>query len=146
MKLPSQDSALVERVQGRLDRVGLSPREAALEAGLGADAVERIIDDRGPLPRGKALRNLADVLGCSISYLVGLEPDEPPPPELLQEDQGALGPLLSGDQEMLLRAYGRLDFAAKAALLLVAQKMAGPEPVEPPEVKKRQRQPRKPAN
>ena len=50
-----------------------------------------------------------------------------PPPELLREDQGSFG-LLSGDQEALLRAYGRLDVASRAALLRVALKMAGPEP------------------
>jgi hypothetical protein len=99
---------------------------------VSVDRIERLLDGRGLLPRGKALRDLAEVLGCSISYLVGLEPDEPPPPELLQEDQGTLGPLLSGDQDALLRAYNRLDVASKAALLLVAQKMAGPEPAEPP--------------
>jgi transcriptional regulator with XRE-family HTH domain len=139
MKRSPPDPALGERVQGRLDRMGLSPGEAAHKAGLGLEVLERILDGRERLPRGKALRNLAEALGCSISYLVGLEPDEPPPPELLEEDQGALGSLLSGDQEALLRAYGRLDVAYKAALLLVAQKMAGPEPESTAPVKGRRR-------
>jgi len=133
------DPALLDRLQGRLDRLGLSPAEAARKAKLAPDAVQRLLDGHGSLPRGKSLRALADTLECTISYLVGLEPDEPPPEELLQEDQGALGPLLSGDQEALLRAYGRLDLPAKAALLLVVQKMAGPEPEEPADAKKPRR-------
>jgi hypothetical protein len=51
----------------------------------------------------------------------------PPPPELLEEEQGSLG-LLAGDEEGLLRSYRRLDFSAKAAVLLVVRQMAGPEP------------------
>jgi transcriptional regulator with XRE-family HTH domain len=134
MKPASTDPAVLERLQGRLDRVGLSPRDAAREAGLAHDALDRLLAGIAPLPRGKSLQRLADVLGCSISYLVGLEPDEPPPEELLAEDQGTLGPLLSGDQEALLRAYNGLDMASKAALLHVARKMAGPEPEPIPEV------------
>lgn len=123
------DPALRERIQGRLDRLGLSAEQASQAARLGPERLPQILAGRMPLPRGKALRDLAEALGCTLSYLVGLEPDEPPPEELLQEEQGTLGALLAGDQEALLRAYGRLDLSGKAALLLVAQRMAGPEPV-----------------
>jgi len=128
MAMPPSDTMLADRVRGRLDRIGLTPRQAARQAGVKADLIEHILDGQASLPRGKALRDLAETLGCSISYLVGLEPDEPPPPELLQEEQATLGPLLSGDQEALLDAYQRLDVSSRAALLVVARKMAGPEP------------------
>lgn len=118
---------VVERLQGRLDRLGLSPAEASRRAGLAPDTLERVLDGRAPLPRGGRLRKLAEALDCSISYLVGLEPDAPPPDDLLAEDQGAFA-TLPPDQDALLRAYGRLDMAAKQALLLVANRMAGPDP------------------
>lgn len=128
MVMSRPDATLADRVRGRLDRIGLTPRQAARQAGVKTELLEHILDGQAGLPRGKALRDVAETLGCSISYLVGLEPDEPPPDELLQEDQATLGPLLSGDQEALLAAYQRLDVSSKAALLLVARKMAGPDP------------------
>lgn len=123
------EGGIAERVGGRLERLGLPPAEAARRAGLTPDALDRILAG-GALPRGAKLIKLAEVLDCSISYLVGLEPDAPPPDELLQEDQGSFG-TLTPDQDALLRAYGRLDLVSKQALLRVAQRMAGPEP-EPP--------------
>lgn len=137
------DSASVaDRIHGRLDRMSLSAAEAARQAGLPADAIDRLLAGKARLPRGAKLRKLAEVLGCSVAYLVGLEPDAEPPAEVLEEDQGSLGPLLAPDQEALLRAYGRLDLASKQALLRVAQKMAGPAPeapAEPPRPRSRRR-------
>lgn len=118
--------SIAERVGGRLERLGLLPADAARRAGLAPDALDRILAG-GPLPRGAKLTKLAEVLDCSISYLVGLEPDAPPPAELLEEDQGSFG-TLTPDQDALLRAYARLDLLSKQALLRVAQRMAGPEP------------------
>ena len=122
-------ASIAERVGGRLERLGLLPAEAARRAGLAPDALDRVLAG-GVLPRGARLTKLAEVLDCSISYLVGLEPDAPPPAELLEEDQGSFG-TLTPDQDALLRAYARLDLLSKQALLRVAQRMAGPEP-EPP--------------
>lgn len=120
-------SPMAERIEARLERLDLDPASATKKAGLSPGAIERILTGQAPSPRGTPLRKLAEVLECSVSYLVGLDPDVPPPPELLVEEQGDFG-LLSGDQEALLRAYGRLDMASKQALLHVARKMAGPEP------------------
>ena len=114
-----------ERVQGRLDRLGLTPEEAARTAGLPADFLMKL-QGGGPPPRGPRLVRLAEALATSVSYLVGLDPDTPVPDELVTDEQGSLG-LLAGDEEALLRAYRRLDFSAKAALLQVVQRMA-PEP------------------
>ena len=116
-----------ERVQGRLERLDLTPEAAARAAGLPADAIERVLDGRAPPPRGQRLVKLADALATSVSYLVGLDPDMPVPDEYMEEDQGTLG-LLAGDEEALLRAYRRLDVPARAALLLVLRTMS-PEPV-----------------
>ena len=138
---PAQEAGeFAERVQGRLDRLGLSPEYAARAAGLPADFIARLLDGKLPPPRGQRLVKLADALATSVSYLVGLDPDVPVPPEYLDEEQGSLG-LLAGDEEALLRAYRRLDMSFRAALLQVALKMA-PEP-ELPEKRPRQGSPRR---
>ena len=124
--------AVLERIESRLERVGLSPEQACAQAGLPPDFLGLLRAGKAAVPRGRKLVRLAEALSTSVSYLVGLDPDTPPPAELLEEDQGSLG-LLAGDEEGLLRAYRRLDVAAKAAVLLVVRKMAGPEP-EPDEV------------
>ncbi|WP_159993895.1 helix-turn-helix transcriptional regulator [Roseomonas sp. 18066] len=118
-------SPLVARIDSRLDRLDLTAEEAFRHAGLAPDLLEKMRAGKAPMPRGPKLARLAEALGTSVAYLVGLDPDAEPPAELLQDDQATLG-LLAGDEEALLRAYRRLDPAAKAALQLVVQKMAGP--------------------
>ena len=120
------DGGFTERVQGRLDRLGLMPEEAGRAGGLPADLIGKLLAGDAPPPRGQRLVKLADALATSVSYLVGLDPDTPVPEEYLQEDQASLG-LLAGDEEALLRAYRRLDFSSKAALLQVVLRMS-PEP------------------
>lgn len=120
------DGGFTERVQGRLDRLGLTPEQAGRAAGLPADLLGRLLSGAVPPPRGQRLVKLADALATSVSYLVGLDPDTPVPEEYLQEEQGSLG-LLAGDEEALLRAYRRLEFSLKAALLQVVLRMS-PEP------------------
>ena len=118
--------AFLDRVESRLERLDLAADEACRRAGLPADYLDRVRAGKALMPRGQPLIKLADVLATSISYLVGLDPDTPPPTEMLEDAQGSLG-LLAGDEEGLLRAYRRLDFSHKAALLAVARKMAGPD-------------------
>ncbi len=120
------DEDFAERVGGRLERLELSPEDAAASAGLPAALVRRLLSGEAPPPRGRALVRLAEALSTSVAYLVGLDPDAPVPSELLGEDQGSLG-LLAGDEEALLRAYRRLDMASRAALLQVTLRMS-PEP------------------
>ena len=127
--------AFASRVQGRLDRLGLTAAEATATAKLPAGLLEAVLRGDAPPPRGKRLIGLAEALSTSVSYLVGLDPDMPVPDEYLAEDQGTLG-LLAGDEDALLRAYRRLDMSSRAALLLVVTRMA-PEP-ETPERKPRQ--------
>ena len=118
---------MAELIEGRLDRLGLSPQEACRQAGLPPDFLDRLAEGKARPPRGQKLVRLAEVLATSVSYLVGLDPDTPPPAEVLEEEQGSLG-LLAGDEEALLRAYRRLDLPAKAAVVLILRTMAGPEP------------------
>ena len=118
---------MLARIEARLDRMDLAPETALREAGLPSDFLEKLRGGKTRIPRGQKLIKLAEALGTSVSYLVGLDPDIPPPQELLEEDQGTLG-LLAGDEEALLRAYRRLDVSSRAAALHVLLKMAGSEP------------------
>ncbi|MBO1077958.1 hypothetical protein [Roseomonas haemaphysalidis] len=127
---------MLERIENRLERLDTAPQEAFRLAGLPEDFPQRLRDGRAPVPRGKRLVALAEALGTSVSYLVGLDPDTEPPSELLEEDQASLG-LLAGDEEALLRAYRRLDVPGKAAIVQVVVRMAGPEPEEPAKAKAR---------
>ena len=126
MVAPGVQGGMGERIQGRLDRLGMTPEDAARQVGMAADALQKVVDGRVEAVRGKQLARLAEVLSTSVGYLVGLDPDQGVPEEWLAEDQGQLG-LLAGDEEALLRAYRRLDVSSRAALLQVASKMA-PEP------------------
>lgn len=125
-----------ERIQNRLERVQLTAEEASLKARLGSPkALQRIVEGIDPLPKGPKFRHLAEVLECSMSLLIGLDPDVEVPEELLLDDQPSFS-LLSPDQDALLRAYGRLDIVARQALLTVALRMAGPEPDVEPKAKR----------
>ncbi|MFC4168228.1 hypothetical protein [Teichococcus aestuarii] len=118
---------LIERVEGRLERLGLNAEEALRAAGLPPDLLENIRQGKARVPRGQSLVRLSEALSTSVAYLVGLDPDAQPPQELLEEDQANLG-LLAADEDALLRAYRRLDIPARAAALHVMLTMAGPEP------------------
>jgi transcriptional regulator with XRE-family HTH domain len=124
---------VAERIEARLERMDMAPDAALEAAGLPHDFLDKLRLGKTSIPRGKRLLKLAEALGTSVSYLVGLDPDVMPPQELLEEDQGSFD-MLAGDEEALLRAYRRLDIPSRAAALHVLLKMAGPEPV--PERKK----------
>jgi transcriptional regulator with XRE-family HTH domain len=130
----TEDIALgpvIERIEARLERMEMPPEAAFKAAGLPSGFLDRLRQGKAPLPRGQRLVKLAEALGTSVAYLVGLDPDAMPPQELLEEEQGSLG-LLAGDEEALLRAYRRLDVSSRAASLHVLLKMAGPEPEPEP--------------
>lgn len=124
---PLPAGPVLDRIEARLERLDVAPEKVLREAGLAPDFLEKLRDGKVAIPRGQKLIKLAESLGTSVSYLVGLDPDTAPPQELLEEDQGTLG-LLAGDEEALLRAYRRLDVSSRAAALHVLLKMAGPEP------------------
>jgi hypothetical protein len=117
---------VIERIESRLDRMDLAPDAVCKAAGLPSDFLDKLRAGQIAIPRGQRLIKLAETLDTSVSYLVGLDPDAPPPQALLEEEQGSLG-LLAGDEDALLRAYRRLDVSSRAAALHVILKMAGPE-------------------
>jgi hypothetical protein len=135
---------IAARIEGRLERLGISAEEADRLAGLRPGSVLALTRGEAPLPRGSALRRLAAALDVGEEFVLGLEPGDLIPPHMLEEAQGELG-LLAPDEEALLRHYRRLDIPARAAVGLLLARAAGSEP-EPEEKKPVQRRaPRKAA-
>ena len=133
---------IAARIEGRLDRLGLSAEEADRLAGLRPGSVLALTRGAAPLPRGQALRRLAAALDVGEEFVLGLEPGDLIPADMLEEPQGELG-LLAPDEEALLRNYRRLDLPGRAAVGLLVARAAGPAP-EPEEKKPvQQRAPRR---
>lgn len=63
-------SALAQRIQDRLDALGMSARHASELAGLSPDAIRNILRKPDSLPRGRTLVNLAKTLGVTPQYLL----------------------------------------------------------------------------
>lgn len=57
-----------ERVQGRLDRLGITPEKAAREAGMTVDGLEKLLDGRLASVRGRRLVRLAELLALSVEH------------------------------------------------------------------------------
>lgn len=125
---------IVARIEGRLERLGLEPAELERAAGLPGGMVTALLQGGGRLPQGSALRRMAAALDVDEAYLLGLEPGDLVPVEMLEEPQGSLG-LLAPDEEALLRHYRRLDVPTRAAVNLLLARAAAPEP-PPPEPKR----------
>jgi plasmid maintenance system antidote protein VapI len=115
------------RVEGRLERLGLSAEEADRQAGLPPGTVAAIVRQAGSLPRGHALRRLVATLDVSEEFVLGLEPGDLIPADMMENPQGELG-LLAPDEEALLRNYRRLDIPTRAAVAQLVTRAAGPEP------------------
>lgn len=124
------DPEIAARIEGRLERLGLTPEEVDRLAGLPPGTVLRLVGGESGLPRGAALRRLAAALDVGEEFVLGLEPGDLVPAHMLEEAQGELG-LLAPDEEALLRNYRRLDVPGRAAVNLLLARAAGPPP-EPP--------------
>jgi hypothetical protein len=121
------NAEIASRVEVRLERLGLPSEEADRQAGLPAGTVSAIIRQAGTLPRGNALRRLAATLDVSEEFILGLEPGDRVPADMLEDPQGELG-LLAPDEEALLRHYRRLDVPTRAAVVQLVSRAAGPVP------------------
>ena len=117
---------IAARVEGRLERLGLSAEAADRLAGLSAGSVLAIAQGSSDLPRGAAFRRLAAALEVDEAFILGLEPGDLIPSGMLDEAQGELG-LLAPDEDALLRNYRRLDVPLRAAIGLLVSRAAGPE-------------------
>ena len=67
---------LAQRIQSRLDAMGMTARRASLQAGLSPGAVGKMLSGDSESPRAKNLQSLATVLHCDPAYLTG-ERDDP---------------------------------------------------------------------
>ena len=114
------------RIERRLDALGLQPEEVDARVGLPPGTTGRLRAGRGPIPGGRFLRGLCAALDTDEAYLLGLEPGDLVPAELLVEPQGELG-LLAPDEEVLLKHYRSLSVPLRAAVVLLVAKAAGVE-------------------
>jgi hypothetical protein len=126
-------SEIAARIEGRLERLGLSVEAADRQAALPAGSVLAIVEGLADLPRGAAFRRLAAALEVDEAFILGLEPGDLIPPEMLEEAQGELG-LLAPDEDALLRNYRRLEVPLRAAVGLLVSRAAGTDPGQRDEV------------
>src|SRR3954454_8654547 len=82
---------VAERIERRLDALGLRPEEVDAKVGLPPGTTDRLRAGRGLLLGGRFLRGLCAALDTDEEYLLGLEPGDLIPAELLVEPQGELG-------------------------------------------------------
>ena len=120
------NGGVAERIERRLDALGLRPEEVDAKVGLPPGTTERLRSGQGPIPGGRFLRGLCAALDTDEAYLLGLEPGDLVPAELLAEPQGELG-LLAPDEEALLKHYRGLSVPLRAAVALLVAKAAGVE-------------------
>lgn len=67
------ESVLASRLRERMEALGLNPFSVAKKAGVGQDTVRDILRGRVKQPSADRLAKLAQVLECSIYYLLGKE-------------------------------------------------------------------------
>lgn len=67
------NSVITERIQQRLDLLGISAREASLKAGLSDGAIQNLKRNPDSLPNVRTATALAKVLGVSVDWLTGTE-------------------------------------------------------------------------
>ena len=120
------NGGVTERIERRLDALGLRPEEVDAKVGLPPGTTERLRAGHGPIPGGRFLRGLCAALDTDEAYLLGLEPGDLVPAELLVEPQGEFG-LLAPDEEALLKHYRSLSVPLRAAVALLVAKAAGVE-------------------
>ncbi len=112
------------RIERRLDALGLQPEQVDAQVGLPSGTTERLRQGIGFVPGGRFLRGLCAALDTDEEYLLGLEPGDLIPAELLLEPQGELG-LLAPDEEALLKHYRSLSIPVRAAVAVVVATAAG---------------------
>lgn len=70
-KDPQNSDILKQRIQERMDALGLNPSSVALHAELGRSAVRDILSGKAKSPKHITLYKIAEALECSASYLAG---------------------------------------------------------------------------
>lgn len=89
---------------------GWTQAELARRSGTTQQAIQRYESGERE-PRVSAVINIADALGVTISYLLGVDPDAEP--------------ALSADERELLDLYRSTDTRGKDAIMAVARSQAG---------------------
>lgn len=69
--LMAKPDPLRDNIRSFLARTGMSERELSTASGLNEKAVSQILAGKSQSPRGKSLQGLSDVMGMSVSELLG---------------------------------------------------------------------------
>ena len=69
-RIPHMAKTIHDRIQERLDVLGLNPSAASLKAGLSREAVRKLLGNREQLPNAKTLFKLAQALEASEQWLL----------------------------------------------------------------------------
>lgn len=77
-------STFMERLQARMNELGLNPHSAAKKAGLAPGYVHDLLRGKVKEPSASRLAALATALECSPSWLMGLDPLSPDNPEWIR--------------------------------------------------------------
>ncbi|MGF6250539.1 transcriptional regulator with XRE-family HTH domain [Methylobacterium sp. PvP062] len=78
LKYRVTQAGLPQRVQQRLDALGMSARQASLDAKLSSAFATNILNGKSKSPRSENLHKLAGVLGTTVNWLVNAEGPETP--------------------------------------------------------------------
>ena len=66
------NGGVAERIERRLDALGLRPEGVDAKVGLPPGTTERLRSGQGPIPGGRFLRGLCAALDTDEAYLLGL--------------------------------------------------------------------------
>lgn len=66
---------LIDRIEHRLDEMGLNAKTASVKAGHGATFVSDIINGKNQNPTLVVIQSLARILECDVGYLTGEQPE-----------------------------------------------------------------------
>ncbi|HXF60739.1 MAG TPA: helix-turn-helix domain-containing protein [Caldilineaceae bacterium] len=114
----------VERLNEMMERRGWGPGELAYQSGVGYDTIYKIRSAKRPRTSAEILAQLAQALGCSVDYLVGLT-DSPVPygkqslsplQQALMVEIGKLSPRRQRDLWQIVAGLLRADAEDRASL------------------------------
>lgn len=98
------NAGLVARIERRLDALQLNAEAASKKANLGRDFIRNIKRGKSKSPGGEQMKALADVLECSIGYLLDIDERDAaqPAPRSMIVDQISKDLVAIGGQEFAL--------------------------------------------
>lgn len=123
-KMDNVDPELGPRIKARLEQIGLTARQASLQAFGRPDAINEIINGRARSPTLETLRKLAAVLNWTIGQVTGEQPPDYQPVAL---DADILRTVIVRTEEYLKREGLSLPVNDRVSLYFAIHDAAAPE-------------------